>query len=813
MLFNQFINRQRELADLEAFFTCAPQVSKVIFVSGKSGVGKSQFTAEFVKRNNARPAIRVTCPVPAFDKTVKDGIFIRNLSLQVNEMAVTEGFESISIFANRLSTNALSEDYDRRLLDDARKFTFVAGFNALRTIWRRKRHTLFRLDELYRVSATWQPIIHHDYLLTALRGINAIVIIENFQLIDYESLLLIQNLVRALPATTWLLEYTEVEKTSAQMRTYEEFRRACGNRSKRLSLAPVPLDDILSTSRLSIPLDMTPLIEQQYRDHGGNLRILLDTSLVVGDGHDNAMFQSRLKQNPELDATIFRLDCLNHSGLFLLALVLANDAHIETDILDAMYSSKLQDLRLVPFCDALSFVQRGSLVIKSPREILIAHDKVSDAFATDPARSIVYSLALNVSVEFYEKCKSSEDYPLLPSREAALRLLKIRLLTNPLMIFAQFVELREAVLRSANRCEAEGFLRAVKDALLKEIGVTEGAWWDLAQLCYEANLHGLAAEISDGKPATGDWRLLRGFVFHNLDCNEQALSEIQPLFETKAPASAMLTALILKMVCLRSLGDFEGAGNIARVISSNKEFVSEPEYGHFLRNVEFLRGPEEGLFSVQQSVKWFSDRRCTEEERQAKVTLAMQLARLGQTKEALSELRSLLKRQEVRISDSHILWNDIAVVEMMEGRFKEKQRNLLERSRLTGALDFDRIVTVTNLALWHANDGQIDEALRLFSSIESLVESETDAHLRCAVFFNRGAVLSRSGHSAEAAMWKNRLRAELKDHDAGYQAYWQTRAGAGTCEEKQFKFLLTLPFHYLFLVHWSFPLRVHFEWK
>ena len=191
----------------------------------------------------------------------------------------------------------------------------------------------------------------------------------------------------------------------------------------------------------------------------------------------------------------------------------------------------------------------------------------------------------------------------------------------------------------------------------------------------------------------------------------------------------------------------------------------------------------------------------------------MQLARLGHTTNALSELRSLLRRQHARISDSHILWNDIAVIEMMEGRFGDKQRGLLERSRLTGALSFDQIVTVTNLAIWHAYKGRMDEAQRLFQSIESLVASETDAHLRCAVFFNRSAALSRSGHIAEAAMWRDKLRAELKVHDAGYRRYWEARAGIGICEERQFQFLLTLPFHYVFLVHWSFPLRVHFEWK
>jgi hypothetical protein len=142
MLFNQFINRQHELKQLASFFAQSSQASKVLFVSGKSGVGKSQLTAEFVRKRGIRPAIRVACPVPSFDKTVKDGIFIRNLSEQVNQCAETEDYETITAFANRLGASSLVADYEHKLLEDGRKFTLVTGFNALRTIIQRKRRRL-----------------------------------------------------------------------------------------------------------------------------------------------------------------------------------------------------------------------------------------------------------------------------------------------------------------------------------------------------------------------------------------------------------------------------------------------------------------------------------------------------------------------------------------------------------------------------------------------------------------------------------------------------------------------------------------------
>ncbi|HZQ20431.1 MAG TPA: hypothetical protein VFA90_17185 [Terriglobales bacterium] len=782
-------------------------------MSGKSGVGKSQFTAEFVKRRNARPVIRVPCPVPAFDKTVKDGVFIRNLSQQVNEIAASEGFEPIATFANRLGTKAISDEYDRRLLEDARRVTTVAALSALRNVFRRKGKSFFGPDELYRVSATWQPIVHHDYVFCALKGGNATVIIENCQLMDYESLILVQNLVRTLNGTSWLLEYTLTEVTDSYLRTHQEFENLCPRRTKLLVLNPISLDDIVSVSRSFAGNDTTALIEQQYRNHGGNLRVLLDTALIASDSRQNKTFQSRIKHSPDTDATIYRLDSLSHSGLFLLALLLANDGHLEMEVADVIYTRKLPDLNLVPFRDAISFLNGGNLVTTASKEVLIAHDRISDAFAADPARSIVFRLALNASAEFYEAHERLGDHFLLPAREAILRLLKIRLQTNPLMIFAQFNQLRDAVLRSATRNEAETFLRAIKEALQNEAGISEAAWWDLAHLCYEANLHRLAAEISTGRPTTSNWRLLRAFVFHNLDRNEEALLEIEPLFKIKCPTAALLTSLILKMVCLRSLGDFDAARSVARSIELGQGFASEPEYGHFLRNVEFLKGPLEGLASVRDSVKCFATRGLLEEERQARITLAMQLARLGHTKEALAELRALTKRQEIRISDGHILWNDIAVVEMMEGRMGEKQRHLLERSRLTGALDFDRIVTNTNLALWHAHHGDIVEATRLFASIEPLVEAETDSHLRSAVFFNRSAILARAGRAAESITWREKLCAEANLHDAGYKSYWLVRAGSLMCAEEQFAFLLKLPFHYLFLTHWSVPLRLHFEWQ
>jgi hypothetical protein len=210
-------------------------------------------------------------------------------------------------------------------------------------------------------------------------------------------------------------------------------------------------------------------------------------------------------------------------------------------------------------------------------------------------------------------------------------------------------------------------------------------------------------------------------------------------------------------------------------------------------------------------VRLLHDHELLDQENKARITLAMQLARTGRTTEALAELRLIEEVEGLPITDRHMIWNNRCATEMLRGAWGNEQGFLLKRAQLTCALDFDRIVIGNNLALWHAHRGEIDAAYRQFAEIAPLVDAENDSRIRCALFFNQVQLARWASDKSGEVEWLSNLRAEAHKVDDAYRDYWRTRStGIGAVPE-QFDFLLSRPFHYLFLAHWSFPIRSDIE--
>jgi hypothetical protein len=116
-----------------------------------------------------------------------------------------------------------------------------------------------------------------------------------------------------------------------------------------------------------------------------------------------------------------------------------------------------------------------------------------------------------------------------------------------------------------------------------------------------------------------------------------------------------------------------------------------------------------------------------------------------------------------------------------------------------------------NLALWHAHRGDLKAAWRQFAEIGPLVQAENDVRIRCAVYFNQAQVSGLAGDKINEGEWRRKLRAEAPKMDGGYKDYWRIRSEGSKEKPAEFRFLLRRPFHYLFLAHWSFPLRSDLE--
>jgi hypothetical protein len=200
-----------------------------------------------------------------------------------------------------------------------------------------------------------------------------------------------------------------------------------------------------------------------------------------------------------------------------------------------------------------------------------------------------------------------------------------------------------------------------------------------------------------------------------------------------------------------------------------------------------------------------------QQENKARITLAMQLARMGHMAEALAELRIIENVEGLPITDRHMIWNNRCATEMLQGKWEKEQGFLLKRAQLTCALDFDRIVVGNNLAVWYAHREDFSAAQQQFAEISPFVDAENDSRLRCAVFFNQARLAQLTSDASAESEWRHILRMEIQRVDDGYRNYWLARETDTNPVPQHFRFMLSRPFHYLFLAHWSFPIRSDIE--
>jgi len=783
-------------------------------VSGTSGVGKSEFTNEFMRRAAVRQFIRVNSPMAMFDKTVKDGVYVRNFSKQVHRSAERLKLPTMEDFANSLGTQSLTEDYNKRLLESGRKMTLVSVVHSLSYIFLRMRKKFYTAEDLYRPSANWEPIIHRDYIQHALQNRTIAIALENFQTIDHESQILVHDLMKNLPDVFWIIEYSSQDRRDEELRTFDELTQMRGVEAKLLRLTPIPHPEIISASA-GFPEKDSKILEEQYHRYGGNLRVLLDTSVLLRDSNHTKTPPTQAQLSVGADATVVLLDSLSSGELFLLAVILANDANIEASTAELIFNERAFEISSENFRVACDRLKNRNIISSEGSFLISTHDRILEAFQSGGTRKLVLSIALNASISFYQSCLDDYSNEMLPKRELASRLLKLYLQTQPAMIFTRLDDLRIAVLKSASRIDAEVFLKSVLEKVSSETGITSSAWWKLAHLCYEANLYHLALEIASDRVDSAGWFLLRGLCLHNLDRNDEGIAEGDAALTDargKGIKSYILSALLVKMVCNRAEQRVKEVERIADSIEKDEAFRREPEYAFFLQNLESIRDPLRGLELIEESVHILISHRLPSEENKARISLAIQFARLGNLSQALEELQNVERIEELPITDRHMVWNNRCATEMLKGDFSERQAFLLRRARLTCAINFDHIVIGNNMGLWHANRGDLSSARRCFEEIELLVNEEDDPRIRCALFFNQMEIARTARRISEESEYRSKLREEVTRVDAGYRAYWQARASDGKLNNESFTFLLKQRFHYLFLAHWGFPLRHVFEW-
>lgn len=338
---------------------------------------------------------------------------------------------------------------------------------------------------------------------------------------------------------------------------------------------------------------------------------------------------------------------------------------------------------------------------------------------------------------YYESIINTKNYLLISKKQALLYLFKVYSLNEPIMILKYIDDFRFIIVASIDKKQAYNLIMQVFNSLPQNTG--KEIKFKLITIAYEIGLYEESLLLLEQTHYIDiSFSLCKCMILNRIDQHEQALELCDFLlkYSCKINSRAELIVKLIQMLSLRSLNRTSEYLNLSKELLKNNEYRQYLEYGFLLRNMQITVSYKQSLRFVKQSIKMFKDMNEKEYMLYSKLTLCVQLARLGYVDNSMKLLRKI-ENSILRLTlEKHVIYNNKAAIAMLG---KEQDFSIiaeLKKAYITAITSFDKIVILNN-QLCYMILQNVDED---FSSISKetikLLENEPDIRLHCRTYIN-----------------------------------------------------------------------------
>jgi len=322
----------------------------------------------------------------------------------------------------------------------------------------------------------------------------------------------------------------------------------------------------------------------------------------------------------------------------------------------------------------------------------------------------------------------------------------------------------------------------------------------------------LAYEISDFRKARDLLRqisvkspfseaLLCACLTETGDHDEAAV--LVELLKMSTQAEVRLAGQLVEIILLRCTGRIDCSRELWHQLVTQERIDELGLYGYLLRFKELVADFPDCVDALRASSEWFMARSLVSSAAYTELTLASHIAREGDTKGALAAVENAKSLLTSTARDQHILLNNEAAVNLLSWSPNPSDCcDKLARGIPCSGDDYSDLVLYTNLSVSAVLAHRVDLASEAIERALKIVRSPrfADRDVFWGVSFNLKYVNAAMalGRQVELA----ELFDDLKPHSL-QNDYWQHRRGQTSSAPDRFRYMLSKPYHPMFLSHWT----------
>ncbi len=799
----EFINREVEQATiLTAINTLMPK-NKVLIIKGTSGVGKSALTSFILKQQKRYPGVKVRIEDSYGSPT--SGYGIERIAEAINQAAENNGnLKSFKVYFNNLEGNDLKQRaYDllakstTKILGpfgDAAKFGHDALFGS------------GEFDSVKLFNSTRPEIINilTSYIFYTLNNGPIVLNIENIHALDITTLQLLHNLIEGTSGNTFLLEFTtDSDRKMPLHRVREYFENVFLD---EIELHKVSMSDYMKILGVK---GMNTVLEKSYFIFDGNLRKLKDLEITLDISSNEHLDIFTVAGLHEFNPTTANIKSLKKRELLLLCAIAAHKSAVAIDVLHALFKQSSLRNEIVDIPQSLKVLTAQQLIITSGNKVLIAHDLINRSIRFDDYFFKYLLLSYKSYVELYSNYLSIQDFVRHSKEEVLSLLFHFYYFYDAEKLFGLLPDIKRIALKSFYPEAAIQYIEELRKSIRttganKSLKIADDITYQLVDIYYASGLFENAFNLLSEIELESDKKTLYKIaLLDRLDRHVESLELINTqLTRNDLNSRVRLVLELILMIDLRSLLLWDELERLYEKLSSNDNYIDYLEYGYFLRNSEIVLPFEESIPLLEQSIEHFYSYDNLMEVGISKISLSMQLARLGQLDKALSELNEA----ETLLSENtlvlHIILNNKAVIKMYQGITDAGVEEILNSARLTAITNFDKIIVYSNLLILNTLNTNKQSVEDIVEILLQLVEEQPDKNIVRFCYYNISFSYTMSKENVLANQFLNKARGILEI----VENYWDHRINNATLTDKAYSFVCSFPFELGFISYWHFDI-------
>lgn len=793
---SHFVNRSAEISALCTDILATEYQNKALLLHAPSGVGKSALTervfSELKNRQHSPQQLYVRLAIPQHARDYREeSFYMRVLAHRIHLSAATFPGQ-IPSFQSHIASRRLSQRQD---------FPQPAEFTPS-TFW----HELARLGERD------LPLLE-SYILHCSGKLPMVICVENAQNLDDYSLDFFSRLLQSPRGIYLLLELTEDDPNGWDLTQLESAFAVASVIVQTLKLGKLQVDHAMKILRKREgAIDL--FVRRSYQESEGNLRpfIDLEVALELRGAPDTDYVRGLAEQSFEA-ITLDNLTTLSEQQKFLFALIVSHGGIVPWSHLNTLYEDlEGTAVEILDVEDTILTLQKRRLVSDDGTEVSIAQDQLLQHARDSDDFSRHLIIAFDHWKKIYEQELQEERFSFQTRADKIVMLLVCLMnLGQEYRALPLLNELTRLALANRSIRQLCTYLEKIRNTAYQT--ATENQKTTLDRLCIY--LYFMAGQYQEALRVATDLDKLRASWYLEYraallvwDHRHQEAIEFCDLYLPKIEDDPELY-LRLKLVVLsayRCTNSHADCDDLFKELREDPRIHHCRSYAHLLRNAQLTtRCNAEITECMRQSIQIFHELGDQLEEARTRVSITLQLSKMGKHQEALAELDTAERLMKELPSEEHCILNNRAAIAIYMGSEPESAIALLRSARRTATDMFSRLIISMNSLILFTISERYRAATEMVAVIERILADRDPQDLEIRRIAHYNLYLYYSLRNSKAVAAKN-LRAAQQIDINFWSQEWNDRLYSDNFVNSSYHHEVPAQFEPTFLCYWTIGL-------